>query len=147
MTMKILVAIDGSPVALDALRHAIALVRAGLQAHLVLATVQAPTYMFEALAPSPIVLDRLTGAEGARYLEEAERICREQAIAYSREIGSGEAAWTLLNIATAQACDAIVMGARGLGAVRGILLGSVSQEVLRSSHLPVTVVRAAAAVE
>lgn len=140
--MKILVAIDGSQAALEALRHAINLIRKGLEAHLVLATVQAPTYVYESLAPSPIVLDRLTGAEGARCLEEAEKVCREQAIAYSREIGSGEVALTLLNIATVHACAAIVIGARGLGVVRGVLLGSVSQEVLRSSNLPVTVVRA-----
>lgn len=145
--MKILVAIDGSQAALHALAHAIALIRAGLQAHLVLATVQAPTFVYETLAPSPTVLDRLTGAAGARNLEEAEKMCREQSIAYSREIGSGEAARTLLNMATTHACDEIMMGARGLGAVRGILLGSVSQEVLRSSHLPVTVVRVDAAAD
>lgn len=62
--MKILVAIDGSPAALDALRHAMAFVRGGLQAQLLLVTVQPTTFVYETLAPSPVVLDRLTGAEG-----------------------------------------------------------------------------------
>lgn len=37
-------------------------------------------------------------------------------------------------------CDHVVMGSRGLGAVRGAL-GSVSYSVLRSSKVPVTVVK------
>jgi len=35
----------------------------------------------------------------------------------------------------------IVMGARGLGAVRGVLLGSVSQGVLQRARVPVTIVK------
>jgi nucleotide-binding universal stress UspA family protein len=40
--------------------------------------------------------------------------------------------------------DLVVVGSRGLGSVRGALLGSVSAEVLRHSHCPVAVVRPAA---
>jgi nucleotide-binding universal stress UspA family protein len=38
-------------------------------------------------------------------------------------------------------CDGIVLGARGLGAVRGALLGSESQAILQADAMPVTVVR------
>jgi len=40
--MKILVPVDGSPLSLEAVRHAIALVKQGLRAELVLANVQLP---------------------------------------------------------------------------------------------------------
>lgn len=140
--MKILVAIDGSQAALDALRHTLGLLQSGLQAQLLLVTVQPPTYVYETLAPGPVVLDRLTGAEGSRALEPAEAMCREAGVRYLRAIASGEAAWTLLQVANSHSCNGIVMGARGLGSVKGFLLGSVSQEVLRSSSLPVTIVRA-----
>ena len=37
--------------------------------------------------------------------------------------------------------DLVVVGSRGLGSVRGILMGSVSAEVLRHAHSPVAVIR------
>jgi nucleotide-binding universal stress UspA family protein len=42
--------------------------------------------------------------------------------------------------------DLVIVGSRGLGSVRGALLGSVSAEVLRHSHCPVAVVRPQAAI-
>jgi nucleotide-binding universal stress UspA family protein len=55
--MKILVPVDGSEPALDAVRHALRLRRAGLQASFVLATVQEPTFLYEMfLAPDAEVL-------------------------------------------------------------------------------------------
>lgn len=63
--MKILIAIDGSPAALEAARHGLQLARDGLRAGFVLATVQDPTYLYEmVLAPDAKVLER--GAVGTR---------------------------------------------------------------------------------
>ena len=58
--MKILVPVDGSEPALDAVRHALHLRREGLQTSFVLATVQEPTYTYEMmLAPDAGVFERL----------------------------------------------------------------------------------------
>ena len=144
--MKILVPVDGSQPALDAARHALHLRHEGLQASYVLATVQDPTYLYEmVLAPDADVLERVTGAAGARALEGAEALFKAAAVPYEREIASGFAAPALIDVAERYACDAIVMGARGMGAVRGALLGSVSQAVLHASKLPVTIVKHAEA--
>ena len=65
--MKLLIPVDGSEAALNAVRHALQLQREGLRASFVLATVQEPSYTYEMLlAPDADVLDRVTGAVGAR---------------------------------------------------------------------------------
>lgn len=111
---------------------------------LVLATVQAPTYLYEMiLAPDSDVLEKVTGAVGGHALEGAEALCAEAGMSFDREVGSGDPPSTLIDIAARHRCEAIILGARGLGALRGALLGSVSQAVLHASKVPVTVVRSA----
>lgn len=140
--MKILVPVDGSEAALDAVRHALKLKREGLNATFVLTTVQEPTYAYEMmLAPDAEVLERVTGAVGSCALEGAEALFKAAGEPFDREIASGIAANTLIEVAERHGCDAIVMGARGLGALRSTLLGSVSQAVLHVSKLPVTIVK------
>jgi nucleotide-binding universal stress UspA family protein len=142
--MKILVPVDGSEPALQAVQHALHLKRCGLQARFVLATVQEPTYVYEmVLAPDAEVLERVTGAVGGRALEAAEALFRQAGVEFEREIGSGDPAQTLLEIAGRFGCEAIIMGARGWGVLRSALLGSVSQAVLHASGLPVTIVKQA----
>lgn len=140
--MKILVAVDGSEASLDAARHALQLARDGLRVDIVLATVQEPTYLYEmVLAPDADVLERMSGTVGARALAGAEALFKAAGVPYAREIGSGEVAETVVEMAERLGCSAIVMGARGLGAVRGVLLGSVSQAVLQQARVPVTIVK------
>jgi nucleotide-binding universal stress UspA family protein len=140
--MKLLVAVDGSELALDAVRHALRLRDAGLKADLVLATVQEPTFLYEmVLPPSAEVLERVSGAVGNRALERAEALLRAAGVPFEREIGSGDPAQTLVELAGRHGCEGIIVGARGLGAVRGAMLGSVSQAVLQASMVPVTIVK------
>ena len=140
--MKILIPVDGSAPALDAVRHALRLRRDGLEASFVLATVQEPSYLYEmVLAPDADVLERVTGAVGARSLKDAEALFNDAGVLFEREIGSGSVSETLMEIAGRYGCEAIIMGARGWGALRSALLGSVSHAVLQASAVPVTIVK------
>ncbi|MDP8950064.1 MAG: universal stress protein [Actinomycetota bacterium] len=67
-------------------------------------------------------------AEGGRIAEDHLRLGRpaEQIVTLSEELGVG----------------IIVVGSRGLGALRRAVLGSVSESVVRHAHCPVFVVRA-----
>ena len=139
--MKILLPLDGSATALDAVRWAIHLVRGGLKASFVLANVQEPTYLYEVLlAPGADVLENVLGVVGSRALTAAEALFASAKVVFERELGSGYAAAALVEIAERHHCDLIVMGARGLGYVRAALLGSVSEGVLHASKIPVTIV-------
>lgn len=140
--MKILVPVDGSEAALDAVRHVLSLLSNGLKASLTLATVQEPVYTYElVLPPSPEVLERMTDNVGTKALVSAEAICMAADVPYDREIASGDAAEALIKLAVAHDFDMIVMGARGLGAVKSVFLGSVSHRVLQDAHMPVTIVK------
>ncbi len=140
--VKILVAVDGSELALDAVRFALRLQSNGLNATFVLATIQEPTYLYEVLlAPDADVLDHAPGVGGSRALKSAETLFRAASIAFDRELGSGDPATALIEIAEHTGCDMIIVGARGLGALRSALLGSVSQGVLHASQIPVMIVR------
>lgn len=140
--MKILLPVDGSEQALDAVHHALHLQREGLRASFVLATVQEPTYAYEMmLPPDADVFERITGAVGARALKGAEGLFEAAGSAFEREIASGDPALTLVEMAQRLGCEAIIMGARGRGALQSALLGSVSQAVLHASSVPVTIVK------
>jgi nucleotide-binding universal stress UspA family protein len=93
------------------------------------------------LAPDADVLERVSGAVGSRALAGAEALFNAAGVPFEREIGSGEPAPTLVDLAESHGCDTIIMGARGWGALRGALMGSVSQGVLQASNLPVTIVK------
>jgi nucleotide-binding universal stress UspA family protein len=140
--MKILLPVDGSEPSLEAVRHAIRLAQDGLRASFVLANVQEPTYLYElVLAPDAEVLERVSGAAGTHSLEAAQAMLQAASLSFEREIASGDPGQTLVELIERHGCDAVIMGARGVGALRHALLGSVSQSLVHHSPVPVTIVR------
>ena len=92
------------------------------------------------------------GALDAAQIEEAERRIAGPSFDKARAaIGHATAARTLVSIgdpaeeivalARRERASLIVMGSRGLSPVRELLLGSVSEKVIRHAHCAVTVVR------
>ena len=54
---------------------------------------------------------------------------------------TGSPAVVILDFASSNDMDLIVMGSRGLGIVKGVLLGSVSQYIVEQAKCPVLVVK------
>jgi len=54
---------------------------------------------------------------------------------------TGDPAEEIIKVAAKQGADLIVMGAKGLGTIDRVLLGSVSMQVLQYANCPVLVVR------
>ena len=54
----------------------------------------------------------------------------------------GSSVTTILEVAREQHADLIVMGSHGRGGITRVLLGSVTEGVLRHTHIPVMVIRA-----
>ena len=140
--MKILVAVDGSEISLRAVKFVISLNRElAKPARVTLLAVDPP--------PFPGVESRI-GSKATRQLHEEsrERCLKDARRSLSRaklelnERGEvGDIAETILAVAKKDKIDLIVLGSHGRGAVKGILLGSVSSKVIAQSDIPVTIVR------
>ncbi len=140
--MKILVAVDGSVVSLDAVRHALKLQHAGLKADFVLVNIQEPSSLYEmVMAPDAQALHGIAVGAGQHALEAAEALFKSAGVDFEHEIGSGDPAPALIDIAENHQCDLIILGGSKQGALRSVLLGSVSEEVLKRSPVPVVVVK------
>ena len=144
--MRILVPIDGSELSLAGLRHALALIRGGLRAELLLANVQSPASLYEWMrAPDAHALEEIAEAAGQHALQTAESLLREAGVDATEVLVSGDTAHALLETIETEACDAVIMGAHGGSALRSALQGSVSQALVHASPVPVTLVKLAEA--
>jgi nucleotide-binding universal stress UspA family protein len=143
---SILVAIDGSPAATAALRHAIQLAR-DEGARLTLMTV-VPAHRW--LLPSPYIAPVPTEEELERQaqeiVDEAERLVPED-VPVSTVVRHGPVLDAILGRIECAEHDLVVVGSRGRGAAGALLLGSLSRALVRRSPVPVLVVRADAAPE
>lgn len=140
--MKILLPVDGSELALEAVRFAIRMLLAGLRGEVVLANVQEPASFYELLvAHDPEVIDRVSAEAGVHALAGAQELLNAAQLEYECEVAKGDPAHTIIDIAERFACDLIVMGARGNSVLRRAMMGSVSNEVLHASPIPVMIVK------
>ena len=128
--MTILVPIDGSRAAENAVRHVIGLSASGMALKVHLLNVQGES---EATAVQRMAADNATRA--ARALLLGARIDFES------HVRTGSAAEAIVRLARDERCRKIVMGTRRLGTVAGLVLGSVASQVLRFAAVPVTLVR------
>lgn len=137
--MKILLPVDGSAAALAAVGHALQLVREGLRADFVLANVQEPASLYElVVAHDAAVIEQLRSDAGAELLRPAELLLEAAGLSYESEVAGGEPATVLVELLENYGCEAVVMGARGIGSGGG----SVAAAMLAHSPVPVTLVRA-----
>ena len=88
---------------------------------------------------SEAILDAVAKA-GEEILDQAMGMVPEgiEKAAFSQ---SGSPAITIMDFAEKENSDLIVMGSRGLGVVKGVLLGSVSQYVAEQSKCPLLIVK------
>jgi nucleotide-binding universal stress UspA family protein len=145
---SVIIAHDGSPDARMALDFCSQLPLApDVAAHLVGVVEPLP---YPATAPALIKpelrallqdFENETRSRLASSLDEAAAVLRPQVRAVDIATPKGMPAVMILEEAEAHSGDLIVVGARGLGALKRMALGSVSESVLRHAKCPVLVVR------
>ena len=77
---------------------------------------------------------------GQSILDAAMEILGESPFKIRAELREGPEAESILNFAKNSQADIIVMGTRGMGTLKGLLLGSVSRKVIHYATCPVMVV-------
>lgn len=139
---RILVAVDGSDHALRAVRHMLAEKDAYRDPiHLVLVNVQASVVSGAVkMFLEPAQIDRFHREEGEAALAGARDLVTAAGVSAEHHILVGDPAENLTRLARDTGCRQIVMGTRGLGAISGMLLGSVAAKVVHRSEVPVLLV-------
>lgn len=142
MSLRVLVAVDGSRHALRALEHVLRLRDAGCALELHLLNVQMPldtghVRIFIARES----LDEHYRDEGLAALREAEALLEQAGQAFTSHVAAGNAGATIVHYASGTGCELVVMGSHGRTGLRNVVMGSVARDVLRLSTVPVTVVR------
>jgi len=149
--MNILVAVDGSTAAENALAHAIEIAE-GIDgsitiAHAVNPTVEQvrgnePTTSF-ADADARLILEGVENAEdrGEEILEEAVEQADELGFDVEQTLLYGPPAATIADFAQSDGFDAIFVGHRGRSEKVERYLGSVAKTLVERATIPVTVVR------
>lgn len=79
--------------------------------------------------------------EGLKGLQVARNLLEQAGIACQFHIVVGDPAEMIVRYAAEKQYDQIVIGPRGLGAVKGLLLGSVASKVMQLSTVPVLLMK------
>ncbi|MEY4879902.1 MAG: universal stress protein [Pseudomonadota bacterium] len=138
---KILIAIDGSDSSIRAVEEVMAWTRAGLAGELHLVSVQHPVHSAVTTFVGKKEVSGYHYDEGVKALSPAKAKLDAAGLAYHVHIGVGKPADVIVHFCQELKCDAIVMGTRGLGGTAGVLLGSVTRDVIAAAEVPVTLVK------
>lgn len=142
--MKILVPVDGSPASIRAVKLAIDQMKTVPGASLVVVNVQnlAVFGLAEGAGLMPIAwIEQEEEKASTEALQEAVTACREAGVSYVIRSERGAIAATIDRVAREENATHIIMGSRGLGGVRGLLLGSVAMQLPHVADVPVTLVK------
>lgn len=139
---RILVPLDGSPSSDSAVRHVIAMSKMGIESEIHLLHVQpqlVPGNVPDIAKPG--LVERLGLDDADHAFGAAKRLLGEAALRYSTRTDVGDPAQQIALYADVHSCSAIVMGTRGLGPIKDLVLGSVATKVLHLVKVPVTLVK------
>jgi nucleotide-binding universal stress UspA family protein len=139
MFQEILLAVDGSDHALKAAGVAGELARC-MQANVRVVTVYEPIPPYLQEPGLQDAMDERFGRAEKVLTEALEALGPVPCKLLSEQL-EGPVAEAVLNVIATHPVDLIVMGARGLGRLQGLLLGSQSQKVLAHAPCPVMLVR------
>lgn len=144
MSMRVLLAVDGSRHALRAVEHVLRLRESGCALEVWLLNVQMQLETGHVrLFITRESLDEHYRDEGLAALRDAAALLEAAGQRFATHVAVGNVAETIVHYAAEKNVELVVMGTLGRTGLRHVVMGSVAREVLRLARTPVTVVRAA----
>jgi len=141
---RVVLAADGSPSAVQAARQVVSLrddLREGhsLEVHLV--NVRRPLSGDVTRFVSGKSVDDYHREQSEEALAPVRAVLEAAGVSFQSHLRIGDPGAAIAELVRDNACDLIVMGARGLGAGASALLGSVTQSTIAQASVPVLVVK------
>jgi nucleotide-binding universal stress UspA family protein len=138
----LLVPVDGSQSSLNALQIALNILKKDSSAQLHVISVQPPILSgnVRRFIPAETINDYYH-EEGEKALTAARKILEQAGVAASVSVQVGHVAETVVEYAKSHQCNHILMGTRGMGYIKGLVLGSVTTKVLSLADIPVTLTK------
>lgn len=140
---KLLIPYDTSENARRAVDYVVARAQRcpALEAVLVIVEPEPIVYGEVAIYQDEKALHAFLTQRGLALLEPAEARLKGSGVPCESHCMIGDAAEEIVALGERRQCSEIVMGTRGMGALRNLILGSVATRVIHLSPLPVTLVR------
>ncbi len=140
MYKTIILAVDGSEVSRNALRHAVELAKQN-NGTLVAVHVIPPIDVMDIETFKPESLIRGLREEGKKILSEVRELAAGEDVKVQTTIEEGIPFEVICEAARSSGADIIVMGSHGRTGIGKVFIGSVTERVISRAHCPVLVVK------
>lgn len=144
MFNRILIPTDGSALSVVAAEKAIELAKSLHASVCAVHVTPIAAHTYSAVEFSAMTLSTRESElrDGQSYLSVIEAMARDAGVACESVLESNSSAYrAIVEAAEACGCDLIVMGSHRRGAMSSLVLGSVAQQVMSHSFIPVLVIR------
>ncbi|MDT7899202.1 MAG: universal stress protein [Sulfolobales archaeon] len=142
MFKRIVAAYDGSDQAIKALNTAIELAKAFNSKLDVVEVVDTAALLGMGFAPIPSEVIAQIYNKAQNDVEQAKKKAQEAGVKdVTSQVLEGDPATSIIEYASKNGADLIVIGSRGLSTFKRLVLGSVSSKVVQESRIPVLVVK------
>jgi len=150
---RVMVPLDGSPLAAQALPLAVDLAERAHADLLLLQAVEASIEAYPSIAPlgrpdlMPSEMLRMLRVRAGQQLEEQAATLRGRSLPIATHVVNGHAAEAIIDEASRQSVDLLVIATHGYSGLKRWALGSVTDKVLHAATTPLLLVRANASAQ
>ncbi|PKL58823.1 MAG: universal stress protein [Methanomicrobiales archaeon HGW-Methanomicrobiales-5] len=141
MFTKILLATDGSENANRAADAAISLAQGLSLSSITIVNIVTSPPSESRMVQAKFDVHSLLEEESRKIISGTLSRCDAAGIVYTLKVAIGDPAQEILTYVQKEQIDLVVIGSRGFGTIKGVLIGSVSQKIAHLAPCPVLIVK------